>query len=59
MYLYNPHISPGAQPRAVPLRKIGGGGRAQLTTHLHRMSTLRMAEQYLHFLIRLHGVVLN
>jgi hypothetical protein len=35
------------------------GRRAKLTTHLHLVPRSRMVELYLHFLIRLHGVVLN
>jgi hypothetical protein len=35
------------------------GRGAKLTTHLHLVSSFRMARLYLHSAIRLHGSVLN
>jgi hypothetical protein len=54
-----------AHPASYPMGTGGSfsraesGGGVKLTTHLHLVPRLRMVELYLHFLIYIHGVMLN
>jgi hypothetical protein len=61
--LHSVQIGFGAHPASRP---VGNGGcfpeskaDVKLTTHLHLVPRSRLVELYLHFLMRLYGMVLN